>query len=220
MHLNDFSLGYFGSNGIVGASLGIAMGAALAAKLSGSAAGLRRLLRGGWREHRQDLGSGELRRQPEAAADRGLREQPVRRRDLHRPRAHRPVDRRTRGRLRAAGRTGRRPGRRAPFSARRSRRASALRSGGGPTFIEAVTYRYNGHNTGETAGYRTDEEVEEWRRVRDPIDALRRAMEAGGLLDGDRYERSGREGAHDRGRLDRLLRDVHRYPTRRPRRTA
>ena len=33
MHLNDFSLGYFGSNGIVGASLGIAMGAALAAKL-------------------------------------------------------------------------------------------------------------------------------------------------------------------------------------------
>ena len=33
MHLNDFSLGYFGSNGIVGAGLGIAMGAALAAKL-------------------------------------------------------------------------------------------------------------------------------------------------------------------------------------------
>ena len=33
MHLNDFSLGYFGSNGIVGASLGIAMGAALAAKI-------------------------------------------------------------------------------------------------------------------------------------------------------------------------------------------
>ena len=33
MHLNDFSLSYFGSNGIVGSALGIAMGAALTAKL-------------------------------------------------------------------------------------------------------------------------------------------------------------------------------------------
>ena len=36
MHLADFSLGYFGSNGIVGAAVGIAMGAALAAKLRGT----------------------------------------------------------------------------------------------------------------------------------------------------------------------------------------
>ena len=57
-----------------------------------------------------------------------------------------------------------------------------------PTLVEAVTYRYHGHNTGEVAGYRTDEEVEEWRRTRDPIDGLRRAMEAAGLLDGDRYD--------------------------------
>src|ERR671936_761517 len=32
MHLNDFSLGYFGSNGIVAAPVGIAMGPALEAK--------------------------------------------------------------------------------------------------------------------------------------------------------------------------------------------
>ena len=36
MHLADFSLGYYGGNGIVGAGLGLAMGAALAAQLRGS----------------------------------------------------------------------------------------------------------------------------------------------------------------------------------------
>ena len=104
MHLNDFSLGYFGSNGIVGASLGIAMGAALAAKLRRIRPGLRRLLRRGRREHRAHLGGGELRRHPAAAADRLLREQPVRGRDLHRPRDRRPLDRRAGRRVRAARR--------------------------------------------------------------------------------------------------------------------
>ncbi|MCO6451769.1 MAG: thiamine pyrophosphate-dependent dehydrogenase E1 component subunit alpha [Caldilineales bacterium] len=42
------------------------------------------------------------------------------------------------------------------------------RSGGGPTFIEASTYRLFGHMVGDNEPYRTKEEVEEWRK-RDPI---------------------------------------------------
>ena len=33
-------------------------------------------------------------------------------------------------------------------------------AGGGPTFIEALTYRYYGHNTGEVPNYRSQDEVE------------------------------------------------------------
>ncbi|HUI00589.1 MAG TPA: pyruvate dehydrogenase (acetyl-transferring) E1 component subunit alpha [Nitrososphaerales archaeon] len=43
------------------------------------------------------------------------------------------------------------------------------RSGGGPTLIEAVTYRMGGHSTSDDPSiYRSQEEVEMWRR-RDPI---------------------------------------------------
>ncbi len=42
------------------------------------------------------------------------------------------------------------------------------RSGGGPTFIEAMTYRLVGHMIGDTEPYRTQEEVAEWQ-ARDPI---------------------------------------------------
>jgi TPP-dependent pyruvate/acetoin dehydrogenase alpha subunit len=66
--------------------------------------------------------------------------------------------------------------------ARARRRALA---GEGPTFIEAVTYRYHGHNTGEVVTYRTQEEVDSWRRTRDPIDRLREAMARAGQLSDD-----------------------------------
>ncbi len=43
------------------------------------------------------------------------------------------------------------------------------RAGGGPTFIEAVTYRMGGHSSSDDPTvYRSDEEVELWKR-RDPI---------------------------------------------------
>lgn len=43
------------------------------------------------------------------------------------------------------------------------------RSGGGPTFIEARTYRYKGHSMSDPAKYRTKEEVEHYKD-RDPVD--------------------------------------------------
>jgi len=55
-------------------------------------------------------------------------------------------------------------------------------SGDGPTFIEALTYRYHGHNTGEVTTYRTDDEVVQWRRSRDPLQRMRRALEQDELL--------------------------------------
>jgi len=43
------------------------------------------------------------------------------------------------------------------------------RGGGGPSFVECQTYRFEGHYFGEPQVYRTREEVEEARRSLDPI---------------------------------------------------
>jgi 2-oxoisovalerate dehydrogenase E1 component len=50
------------------------------------------------------------------------------------------------------------------------------RSGGGPTLIEAKTYRFGGHHEGDPGtSYRTKEEVEEWK-ARCPIKTLREKL--------------------------------------------
>jgi pyruvate dehydrogenase E1 component alpha subunit len=46
--------------------------------------------------------------------------------------------------------------------------ADRARDGGGPTLIEAMTYRFCGHMPGDTEPYRTREEVDRWR-ARDPL---------------------------------------------------
>ncbi|MBX2824765.1 MAG: thiamine pyrophosphate-dependent dehydrogenase E1 component subunit alpha [Gammaproteobacteria bacterium] len=52
-----------------------------------------------------------------------------------------------------------------------------IRSGKGPAFVEARTYRINNHFEREhlvvQTPYRTQEEIEEWRSERDPIDQLK-----------------------------------------------
>ena len=50
------------------------------------------------------------------------------------------------------------------------------RSGGGPSLIEARTYRFYGHSLGDEQQYRTEEEVEERKRNADPINILRDLM--------------------------------------------
>ena len=60
----------------------------------------------------------------------------------------------------------------AVFAATREALATA-RTGGGPTLIEAFTYRMGDHTTSDDAArYRTKEEVQEWER-RDPIARFR-----------------------------------------------
>jgi len=61
--------------------------------------------------------------------------------------------------------------------------ADRARAGGGPTFIEARTYRYYAHTSDDDdKQYRTAEEVEEWRR-RDPIGILRQYLIESRLMD-------------------------------------
>jgi pyruvate dehydrogenase E1 component alpha subunit len=49
------------------------------------------------------------------------------------------------------------------------------RAGGGPTLIEAKTYRIRGHYEGDPEIYRTKEEVESWKE-KDPIDRWRKVL--------------------------------------------
>jgi len=63
------------------------------------------------------------------------------------------------------------------------------RAGGGPCFIEAVTYRIGAHTTADDpTRYRDTSEVEEWRK-RDPISRFRRYLEARKLWNEDREEK-------------------------------
>jgi pyruvate dehydrogenase E1 component alpha subunit len=55
------------------------------------------------------------------------------------------------------------------------------RSGGGPSLIECVTYRWKGHWTGDPEVYRTRAEVEEWMK-KCPIKRLRKYMAENGLI--------------------------------------
>lgn len=56
------------------------------------------------------------------------------------------------------------------------------RSGGGPTLIEAKTYRWKGHSKSDKQRYRTKEEVKQWQE-RDPIARLAQRLLEAGLLD-------------------------------------
>lgn len=59
------------------------------------------------------------------------------------------------------------------------------RRGGGPTLIEAVTYRIDSHtNADDATRYRGESEVETWR-AHDPIRLLERELTERGLLDED-----------------------------------
>jgi pyruvate dehydrogenase E1 component alpha subunit len=55
------------------------------------------------------------------------------------------------------------------------------RAGEGPTLIEAKTYRWMGHWTGDPQVYRTKEEVEEWKK-KCPIRRLREYLTGKGIL--------------------------------------
>jgi len=60
------------------------------------------------------------------------------------------------------------------------------RSGGGPTILEMMTYRYRGHSMSDPAKYRTKEEVAKMRETHDPIDLVRKKIDAiGGVSEDD-----------------------------------
>lgn len=49
------------------------------------------------------------------------------------------------------------------------------RSGGGPSLIEALTYRHGGHSRADPGKYRPDEEVKAWKK-RDPVVVYRQRL--------------------------------------------
>ncbi len=65
--------------------------------------------------------------------------------------------------------------------------AERARSGGGPTFIEALTYRVSAHSSSDDPSRYRDETVTvEWRELRDPIERFRRwGMAAGWLTEAE-----------------------------------
>ena len=56
-----------------------------------------------------------------------------------------------------------------------------VRTGNGPVFIEAMTYRYRGHSMADPVKYRDNSEVEEWR-INDPIDRFKALALEEGLI--------------------------------------
>jgi pyruvate dehydrogenase E1 component alpha subunit len=62
------------------------------------------------------------------------------------------------------------------------RAALAVRSGGGPVFLELRTYRFRAHSMFDPQLYRDKEEVERWKE-RDPIKMLCSRLRERGLLD-------------------------------------
>jgi pyruvate dehydrogenase E1 component alpha subunit len=70
------------------------------------------------------------------------------------------------------------------------------RRGGGPAFLECMTYRYYGHHVGDISRtyYRSKEEEQEWRNTRDPLKLLADKLVEGKLA--------------DQSMLDRIVADV------------
>lgn len=64
--------------------------------------------------------------------------------------------------------------------------AAAIRSDGGPRFLELQTYRYRAHSMYDPDRYRTKQEIAAWQE-RDPIEQLRQALIADGRLDDEAY---------------------------------
>jgi pyruvate dehydrogenase E1 component alpha subunit len=98
-----------------------------------------------------------------------------------------------------------------PFAVYRATREALekARGGGGPTFIECLTYRMADHTTADDAGrYRTPEEVAIWQ-ARDPILRLERYLAQRGLWN----EQTGLEArTRAAGRIDAAVREMETLP--------
>jgi TPP-dependent pyruvate/acetoin dehydrogenase alpha subunit len=186
MHLVDFSRGFLGSNGIVGAGLGLAMGSALGMKM----------------QHQERVAVGYF---GDGGANTGRTWEFINLASLWKlpliavcENNLYAVETHISQAMAAESVAQRASGFGLPtvivdgqdvvavHAATREARDRAL-AGDGPTFIEAQTYRYEGHNVGDTQNYREKSEIEDWRASRDPIERLRLRLGSDGLLDDEAY---------------------------------
>jgi len=187
MHLVDANRRFLGSNGIVGAGLGLAMGAALAMKLQAQSLVAVGFFGDG------GANTGRVWESINLAALWSLPLIAVCENNLYAVETHIAdsmagtsiADRAAGFGLPAQTVDGQDVA--AVYSAVRGARERAV-CGGGPTFLEMRTYRYEGHNVGDVQNYRQLAEVEDWRTHRDPITRLRQHLETTGILDPGGYE--------------------------------
>ena len=87
------------------------------------------------------------------------------------------------------------------------------RSGGGPTFIEGVTFRFGPHTTADDpTKYRTEEEIEPWK-PRDPFVRLRLYLKGKGLWNEEAEERATEEGQKQ---IDEAVKEAEAVPAPAP----
>jgi acetoin:2,6-dichlorophenolindophenol oxidoreductase subunit alpha len=72
-----------------------------------------------------------------------------------------------------------------------TRAVARARDGGGPSFLECMTYRWFGHHVGDVdrSYYRSKDEEEDWKANRDPVRLLGAWIEENGIADGPRLQR-------------------------------
>ena len=182
MHIADLSRGFIGGNGIVGAGVGLAMGAALGAAYAGRDQVVVGFVGDG------GVNTGRTWEAANLAAIWHLPLIIVCENNLYAVEtttaavtaASSIADRAAAFGLHAVAVDGQDV--EAVYAMAQEARARAV-AGGGPTFIEAKTYRYEGHNTGQVVRYRSLDEVNEWRTNRDPIERLKGSLVAAGVMD-------------------------------------
>jgi len=179
MHLCDMAHGVLGTNGVVGASLPIAVGTALASRIRGS----RQVTAAFFGDGAANTGAAH-----EALNLASVWELPVVfvcENNLYAEFTPQSVHTKAgviADRARGYGMRGLRvDGNDVPaVFAAAAEAVDLARSGQGPTLIEAMTYRFRGHHEGDPMAYRQKAEMEEWR-AKDAIPRFR------GWLLGRRY---------------------------------
>ena len=162
MHIADFSLNILGANGIVGAGIAPATGAALASKMRGTDQvsvcffGDGAAARGTFHE---GIGLGSLWKLPVVyVCENNHYQQWVARKDVSV--VDSVADMAGSYAIPGVSINGQDVVAVYEVAGEAIERA---RKGGGPTLIEAQTYRFYGHSLGDEQQYRSAEEVEEWR---------------------------------------------------------
>jgi TPP-dependent pyruvate/acetoin dehydrogenase alpha subunit len=169
MHLADFDKGLWGSNGIVGGGLGIAMGSALGAKFLG----LPRVSVGFFGDG--GANTGRVWEFVNLASVWSLPLVAICENNLYAvetPSATVTGGSSVTERARGFGVEAHQVDGQDVVAVYNAAAAAVerARNGEGAQFLELLTYRYTGHNAGEVITYRTKEESDEWRELRDPID--------------------------------------------------
>ena len=68
-----------------------------------------------------------------------------------------------------------------------------VRSGAGPVFIEAMTYRFRGHSVADAQAYRSRDEIGAWRENNDPLVNLRNLALGESIMDASEFEQIDKE---------------------------